>query len=54
MMDDVVLNDAVEKMAPDEAKVAIDSSQRTLDKCPVLGLEMRNVNVSMVKVSDGN
>ena len=54
MVNDMVLNDAVEKMAPNEAKIAIDSGQCTLDKSPMLGLEMRNIYMGVVQIGDSN
>ncbi len=54
MVNDVVLNDAVEEMASNEAKVAIDSGQRALDKGPVLSLKVRNIYMGVVQVGNGN
>lgn len=53
-MNNVVLNDAVEEVAADEAKLAVNSRQSALDKGPVLGIIVRHLQVSVVQVSDGN
>jgi hypothetical protein len=41
MVDDVSVDDAMEEVAADEAKVAIDSGEGALDEGPALGLEVR-------------
>lgn len=48
------LDDAVEEVLADPAELTIDSSQSTLDEGPVLGVVVRNLNVSVVEVSNGN
>jgi hypothetical protein len=54
VVNNVVLNNAVEEVAADKAKLAVNSGQSTLDKGPVLGIIVRHLHVSVVKVSDGN
>ncbi len=54
VMNDVVLDNAVEEMAANKAKFSVNSGQRTLDKGPGAGLEVRHVHVGMVKVGNGN
>ncbi len=54
MVNHVVFNDAVEKMAPNEAKVAIDCGQRTLDKSPMLSLEVRNIYMGVMQIGNSN
>lgn len=54
MVDDVVLNDAVEEVAANKAKLSVHSRKSALDKCPVLCLIVRHLHVGVVQVSDGN
>lgn len=54
MVDDVALDDAVEEVAADEAKVAVDRGERALDKGPAVGLEVRDIRVGVVQVGDGD
>ena len=54
MVDDVGLDDAVEEISADEAKVAIDGGERTLDVGPVLGIEVGEIGVGVVEIGDGN
>jgi hypothetical protein len=54
VVDHVVLNDAVEEVAADEAKLAVDGGQSSLDKGPVLGIIVRHIDVGVVQVGDGN
>lgn len=48
------LDDAVEEVAADEAKVAVDGGEGALDEGPVLGVEVREVRVRVVEVGNGN
>ena len=54
VVNNVVLNNAVEQVAADKAKLAVNSRQSALDKGPVLGVVVRHLHVSVVQVSDGN
>lgn len=54
VVDDVVLNDTVEDVATDEAKVAVNSGSSALDEGPVLSLVVRCVLVCVVKVGDSD
>lgn len=50
----MMLDDTVEEMTANEAKVAIDSGQSTLHKGPVLSLEMGDISMSVVKVGNSD
>ena len=54
VVDHVILNDTMENVATDEAKVTIDSAGSTLDECPFFGLIMRSLWVGVVNVCDSN
>ena len=54
MVHNVVLDDAMEHVAADEAKVTVDGGGGALDESPVLGLVMRGLLVGVVKIGDGN
>lgn len=54
MMNDMGINDAMEQMAADPAKVSINSSQSTLDIGPALCVVVMDIRVVVVQVSDGN
>lgn len=54
MVDDVVLDDVVEEVAADEAKVTVDGGQGALDKGPALGVKVGDVGVGVVQVGDGD
>jgi hypothetical protein len=54
VMNNVVLNDAMEDVAANEAKFTIDGRSGTLDESPVVGLVVRSILVGVVKVSDRN
>lgn len=54
MVNDVGVDDAVEEVTADEAKVAVDGGEGTLDEGPVLGVEVGNVGVGVVEVGDGD
>lgn len=50
----MVLNDAVEQVASNKAKLSVDSGQGALDKGPVLGRIVRHLHVSVVEIGDGD
>jgi hypothetical protein len=50
----VVLDDAMEHVAADEAKVTVDGGGSALDESPILGLVMRGLLVGVVKIGDSN
>ena len=54
MVDNVGVDDAVEEVAADEAKVAVNRGQGALDEGPAVGLEVVDLRVSVVQVGDGN
>lgn len=54
MVHDVRLDDAVEEVAADEAKVAVDGREGALDEGPVLSVEVGDVGVRVVEVGDGD
>lgn len=54
MVNNVVLDDAMEEMASNKAKVSVHCCKGSLDKCPVLCIKMRHVGVSMVQVGDSD
>lgn len=54
MVHDVGLDDAVEEVAADEAKVAVAGREGALDEGPVVGVEVGDVRVSVVEVGDGD
>lgn len=53
-MNNVVLNDAVEDVAADEAKVTVNGGGSALDEGPLISLIVLGLRVSVVKVSNGN
>lgn len=50
----MVLNDAVEQVATNEAELSVHGCEGALDKGPVLSLVVRHLHVSVVEVSDGD
>lgn len=54
MVDNVCLDDAVEEISANEAKVTINGRESTLDKGPVLGIKMREVGMCVMKVGNGD
>lgn len=54
MVNNVVLNDAMEEMASDEAEVSVHCCKGTLDESPMLCLKMRHVGMGMVQIGDGD
>lgn len=53
-MHDMVLDDAVEEMTADKAKVAVDGGEGAFDEGPALGLKVVDIRVSVVEIGDGN
>lgn len=54
MVNNVVLNDAVEQVAANKAEFSVHGCEGALDEGPVLGLIMRHLHVGVVQVSDGD
>lgn len=54
MVDDVLVNDAVEEVAADKAKVAVDGGEGALDVGPALGIKVGDVGVVVVEVGDSD
>jgi hypothetical protein len=54
VVNDVLLNDAVENVLSNEAKLAVNSSESTLDVGPALSGVVGELGVVVVEVSDGN
>jgi hypothetical protein len=54
VVDDMVLDNAVEDVAADEAKLAVDGRHGTLDERPVVRIVMRRLLVGVVQVRDGD
>lgn len=54
VVNNVVLDDAVEDVATNEAKLAINSGKSTLDKRPGVRIVVRSLWVGVVQVGDGN
>lgn len=54
VVNNVVLDDAVEQVATNEAKLSVHGCEGALDKGPVLSLVVRHLHVSVVEVSDGD
>lgn len=54
VVDNVELDDAVEQVLADPAKLAVDGGKGALNKGPVLSIVVRHLDVSVVEVSDGN
>lgn len=53
-MDDVRVDDAVEEVAADEAKVAVHGGQGALDEGPALSVKVGDFRVGVVQVGDGD
>ena len=53
-MHNVVLDDAMEHVAADEAKLAVDGGGGATSKVPHLGLIVRERGVGVLQESDGN
>lgn len=54
MVDNVELNDTVEQLTTNEAKIPVDSGQSTLLEGPGALLKVLSIAMVVVKVSDGN
>jgi hypothetical protein len=54
MVNDMGVDDTVEQVAADEAKVSVSGCERTLDEGPVLGIIMRQLRVVVVQVGDSD
>lgn len=54
MVDNVVLNDAVEDVAADETEFPVHGRGSALDESPVLGLVVGRLRVSVVEVCDSD
>lgn len=54
VMDNVIFDDAVEQVPPDQAEIAIDGTQSTLPKRPRTVLISGHIVVCMVKKRYGN
>lgn len=54
MVDNVLLNDTVEKVLANETELAVNSGESTLDVGPALSGVVRKLGVVVVEVSDGN
>lgn len=54
MVDDVGLDDPVEEISADEAKVAVDGGEGALDVGPVVGVKVGELGVGVVEVGNGN
>jgi histidinol phosphatase-like PHP family hydrolase len=50
----MVLNDAVEDVAANEAKFTVNSRKGTLDESPLVCLVVRRLGMSVVQVGNGN
>ena len=50
----MVLDDAMEEMTTDEAELAVNGSQSTLDKGPAAGLVVRHLKVGVMQIGDGD
>lgn len=54
MVHNVVLNDTVEHLATNEAKVSVNGGQCALLECPGALLKVLGVTMVVVEISDGN
>lgn len=54
VVDDVLLDNAVEEVLANEAELSVNSSQGTLDVGPALGSVVRDLGVVVVQISDGH
>ena len=54
MVNNVRLDDVVEQVTADPAKVAVNGCQGTLDVGPALGVVVVDIRVVVVQVSDSN
>lgn len=54
MVNNVGVDDAVEDVTTNEAKVTVDSCEGSSHESPALAIVVRDIFMSMVKVRDGN
>lgn len=54
VVDNVVLDDAVEEVASDKTEFSVDRGQSTFDKCPAAGVKVRHLDVGVVQIRDGD
>lgn len=54
VVDNVLLNDTVEQVLANEAKLTVNSSESALDVGPALVGVVRNLGVVVVEVGDGD
>lgn len=54
MMSNVCLDDVVEQVFANKTKVTINGARSAFDESPGLVFKMRNIDVVVVKVGDGN
>jgi hypothetical protein len=53
-VNNVVLNDAVEDVAANEAEFTVNGRKGTLDESPLVCLVVRRLGMSVMQVGDGN
>ena len=53
-MDDVVVDNVVEEVLANEAKIAVDGGESALDEGPRVGVKVVDFLVGVVEVSDGD
>jgi hypothetical protein len=54
VVDNVILNNAVEDVASNEAKFTVDGRQSALDESPVISVVMSSILVCVVQVCNSN
>lgn len=54
MVDDVLLDDAVEEVLANETELTVNGGESTLDVGPALSGVVRNIGVVVVEVGDGD
>lgn len=54
VVDDVVVDNVVEEVLANEAEVAVDGGESTLDESPRVGVEVVDLLVGVVEVGDGD
>ena len=53
-MNDVVLNDAMENVAADEAEITVDSGCGALEESPLVGFVVGSLRVSVMKIRNSD
>ena len=53
-MNDVVLDDAVENVAADEAEVTVDSGCCALEESPLVGFVVGSLRMGVMKIRNGD